>query len=305
MNLTFGICWIEDQASDVEVADVESAVRDSGFEPEVRRVEAERDIRDFSKQQQQYQDFELILLDLGLGNGLRGNEIAPQIRQSFRSTPILFYSAVAEDQLRRLMADKGVEGVYCAHRTNLSERVRELVADLSPALNRLSGMRGLAAGVVADCDQEFRTILRHWSVKGTVAETDLVASLKERVHTSRDRTLEHVDEAGNLEDILDSHAVTSAMLFREVQGRLKNLPLPDDVLVKRRDLRDYSNKVLQRRNILAHGVEQRTPDGLRVHRTDSKTPLTVQDFQTYRSEFLSHLGDVRELRKLLIGQESD
>ena len=305
MNLTFGICWIEDQASEVEIAAVESAVQINGFEPEIRRVETEEEIRDFSRQQEQYQDFDLILLDLKLGHDLKGDEIAPHIRQSFRSTPILFYSAEPEDRLRRLMAHKGVEGVYCAHRTNLSERVRELVTDLSPALNRLSGMRGLAAGVVADCDQEFRTILRHWAAKGTVAEADLVTSLKERVHKSKDRTLKHVDEAEDLGTMLDSHAVTSAVLVQEVLGRLRNFPMPDEILVKRRSLRQYPDKVLKRRNTLAHGVEKRTPDGLRIYRDDSKPPLTVQDFQTYRSEFLTHLGNVRELRELLISQESD
>ena len=305
MNLTFGICWIEDQASDVEIAAVESAVRVNGFEPEVRRVEAEDDIRDFSWQQEQYQDFDLILLDLRLGHDLKGDEIAPHIRRSFRSTPILFYSAEAEDRLRSLMANKGVEGVYCAHRTNLSRRVRELVADLSPALNRLSGMRGLAAGVVAECDREFRVILRHWATKGIVAEADLVASLTDRVRTNSDRVRERVDGLGDLTSILNSHAVTSSVLVREVLSRLKDTPMSDIVLVKRRSLRHYPDKVLQRRNTLAHGVEERTPDGLRIYRDDSKPPLTVQDFQTYRSEFLSHLGNVRELRELLIGQESD
>ena len=126
MNLTFGICWIEDQASDAEIEAVEEAVRANGFEPEMCRIETQDKIREFAKQQQNFYDFDLILLDLMLGEGLRGDDLAPEVRGAFRSTPILFYSAENEHRLRGRMAEKLVEGVYCTHRDRLPERVGEL-----------------------------------------------------------------------------------------------------------------------------------------------------------------------------------
>ena len=110
MNLNFGICWIEDQASDAEVQAVEEAVRDCGFEPELERIEREEDIRQFAQRQEHFQEFDLILLDLRLGAGLHGDELAPQVRRRFRSTPILFYSAEEVGELRRKMAARFVEG---------------------------------------------------------------------------------------------------------------------------------------------------------------------------------------------------
>lgn len=71
MSLNFGICWIEDQASDAEVEKVADAVRASGFEPLIERIEKEDDIREFAARQNHHQDFDLILLDLNLGRGLR------------------------------------------------------------------------------------------------------------------------------------------------------------------------------------------------------------------------------------------
>ena len=221
MNLTFGICWIEDQASDAEVQAVENAVRNCGFEPELERIEREEDIRRFAQRQEHFQDYDLILLDLRLGEGLHGDELAPQVRKRFRSTPILFYSAEEVDGLRRKMAEKVVEGVYCAHRNGLPERVRELVSNLSPALNRLSGMRGLAARVVAECDHEFRAVLLHWGTDETV-EAEIVESIKEKARAGSQRQLDRAVEITSLGDLLDDPVSSSSVLFGEVYARVDN-----------------------------------------------------------------------------------
>lgn len=304
MNLTFGICWIEDQASGAEVEAVEEAVRRNGFEPNIERVESEEDIRTFAQRQVNFHDYDLILLDLRLGGGLRGDELAPEVRHRFRSTPILFYSAVPEQQLRGMMADKLVEGAYCAHRDRLPVRVGELVSDLSPALNRLAGMRGLAARVAAECDQELRIILRRLG-EGPRGEAAIVASLKDRARTVCNQQLERIDPITNLSDLLDDHTISSGLLFNEVRDQVRALDVGDDVRDVLRALRDYQNCVLKRRNTLAHALEERTQNGWSIYRRDARRPLTVEDFARYRADFLSHLRDVRRLRVLLVGEQAD
>ena len=90
MNLTFNICWIEDQASDAEIDDIKNAIRQNGFEPEIERIETEDQIKEFATKQHHFHDYELILLDLALGDGLRGNKLAKNVRHHFPSTPLLF-----------------------------------------------------------------------------------------------------------------------------------------------------------------------------------------------------------------------
>ena len=304
MNLTFGICWIEDQASDAEVAAVEEAIRNCGFEPELERVEKEEDIRIFAQRQQQFQDYDLILLDLRLGADLRGDELAQEVRTRFRSTPILFYSATDVHILRQTMAEKLVEGVYCAHRDGLSERVRELVSGLSPALNRLPGMRGLAARVVAECDQEFREVLRYWGREPAKA-VSLVESIKERARAGNRQQLARTEQIDSLEDLLADPASSSSLLFREVRARVNDMEVSDEVRTTRRELRQYQEKVLAVRNTLAHALEERTEDGWRISRRAPNTDLTVDDFAEYRSDFLTHLRHARRLRELLVGQEPE
>lgn len=304
MNLTFGICWIEDQASDAEVQAVEEAVRNCGFEPELERIEKQEDIQAFAERQEHFQDYDLILLDLRLGAGLHGDELAPQVRRHFRSTPILFYSAVDADELRRRMADRLVEGVYCAHRNGLPGRVRELVSNLTPALNRLPGMRGLAARVVAECDHEFRAILLHWGTDRE-QEATLVESIKAQARDGSQWQLDRAAGITDLADLLDDPVSSSSVLFMQVYRRVDAMDVSDDVRAARHEIRQYRDKVLAVRNTLAHALEERTDDGWRISRRGSNPDLTWRDFELFRSDFLTHLRHVRELRQLLIGQQAE
>ena len=202
------------------------------------------------------------------------------------------------------MADKLVDGVYCTHRSQLAVRVKELVSDLSPALNRLSGMRGLAARVVAECDEELREIIRHLRAAPD-AEADLVASLRRGVIDSNNTQIQEIKHIEDLDLLLGHHAISSGLLFKEVHRRIGNVQASDEVRSLRRSLGRYPELVLSRRNILAHALEERTTNGWRIARRNPHPDLTVQDFADFRADFLSHLRNVRLLRSLLVGQEPE
>lgn len=303
MNLTFGICWIEDQASDAEFEAISRSIRNVGFEPEIRRVQSPNEIREFAQQQEHFQEYELILLDLRLGDGLLGNELALQVRQSFRSTPILFYSAEHETRLRKMMADKQIEGVYCASRDRLPDRVKELVSNMSPALNRLAGMRGLAARVVAECDHELRVIIQSF---GGTAEKDaeLVERIKYQINEAKEEQSKQLLKLRSLSELLNSHITTSGTLFKVAYVLLNNHSV-DEVGELRRELKKYQNDVLNRRNTLSHALEQKTENGWFIKRHNSKKDLTVEDFQRYRADFLKNLSTLKRLRELLVTEQSE
>jgi len=299
MSLHFGICWIEDQASDAEIDRVEAAVRSSGFEPLIEMVETQAEIQAFAERQTHHQDFDLILLDLNLGGGLRGDELASQVRAAFRSTTILFYSALDEAGLRDRMAAQKVEGVYCVHRDRLPQRVGELVSHLSPALNRLSSMRGLAARVVAECDEDFRAILTH--LGGGGAGNEIAESLRNRVRDGAARQIETVDGLATLRDLLASNAVHSGALYNEVKERARAMGGDELLTIVRKLNRGYLSQVIGRRNTLAHALEGRTDNGWQIIRSEGD-PVTVADFPRYRTEFQTQLELVRRLKAILIGE---
>ena len=305
MNLKFGICWVEDQPSEAEQGAVEMAVRESGFEPEIKLVKSQPEVHKCAERQERFQEYELILLDLRLGGELEGDTLALEIRQSFRSTPILFYSGETVVALRKRMAEKGVEGVYCAERRDLEGRVRELVSDLSPRLNRLSGMRGLAAQIVAECDHEFRQILQHLAGSSS-SEQKLIASLRDRVEKSNLETSKSFERLDSLDELLESSSVSSALLFREVRHQLKSYQ-SEEILEKRDALKSYETQVLALRNRLAHALEKETAEGWQIAAGLNREaqPLTVGDFGDIRLKLLLHLEEARSLRKLLIGKDAN
>lgn len=302
MNLTFGVCWIEDQASSRLKSAVERAVRAAGFEPEIELVVSQDDIQAFARRQQHFQDYDLILLDLRLGGNRLGDALAPKVRKHFRSTPIVFYSAVSVPELRRRMAKKRIDGVYCTSRGTLAKRVERLISDLTPTLNRLSGMRGLAAQVVAECDEEFRRILLHIKdLQGN--ESAIVQSLKRALASSHGRQAAEASPIGGLSELLSHPAISSGLLFDEVSKRLRPLtPASDELREARLAITDYGSRVLKRRNILSHALEERTAEGWRIDGGIGKPDLTVADFPDFRSDFLSFHGNIRQLRELLISQ---
>lgn len=300
MNLTFGVCWIEDQASEAQVEDVENAIRKFGFEPEITRIETQDDIDAFSHQQFHFHEFDLILLDLHLGNKVRGNELAQPIREKFRSTPILFYSSVPEDDLRSLMCEKRVEGFYCAHRDRLTTRIEELMEAFTPALNRLSSMRGLAARVVAECDGELRAILLHLARDQEVHDT-MIDSIRKRIAAGAERASEELGKVDKVSTLLDGALVPSGVLFGEARDRARAANGSDEVRALLRSLKGYPQSLLWRRNTLAHALEERTEDGWIIRRKNA-APMTVADFERFRRDFLGHLKDIRALRELLVGE---
>lgn len=301
MSLHFGICWIEDQKNEAEVDRVRAAVRNNGFEPWFTHVDEPAEIEAFAKRQDHHQEFDLILLDLNLGKGLVGDQLAGQVRASFRSTPILFYSALDETELRKRMAAQQVEGVYCVHRDRLAPRIDELVAHMSPALNRLSTMRGLAARVVAECDQDFRAILAHLGKVGDAAE--LLDSLKSKAKVAGEKHMESIEALDTLDGALASHTIQSAQLFLEAKDRARQQDNDELRSITRKLRENYQNQVIGRRNTLAHALEIQTADGSWEITRSGRDPITVGDFARFRADFIDQLTLVHRMRHLIIGEQ--
>jgi CheY-like chemotaxis protein len=145
MKLQFGLLWIEDSYSQQEEDEIKAGAASAGFELDIKNSKDGSDLQALAEYQQKFHAFDLVLLDLNLAGGVKGDELAPRVRQRFRSTPILFYSGSDTDAgLRERMAKDRIEGVFCASRADFTGRASELIQDYAHTLNRLSGMRGLA-----------------------------------------------------------------------------------------------------------------------------------------------------------------
>ena len=250
-----------------------------------------------------YHRYDFILLDYRLGD-VQGDELAATVRELFPSTTILFYSgSLPERELRALIASKEVEGVYCSSRDRFIERAGDLIKQTASSLNRLSGMRGLAMRVVAECDE----LMRH----GAQTMTRLDEGCKEMVQKLDDDMIGFFTETeeryrvamgGTLDDRLETRAIDSGKLHKHFRRLTKELTMTGNSLGleataidRLRELRNstsqYDPQVLKRRNTLGHVREAEGPDGWVLEGGD----ISLADFPDLRRTFAKHIDAFREI----------
>lgn len=306
MNLELGVLWIEDDPSEAQEQALRQAAADAGFEADITVIESGADLDAIGAEQQLYHPFDLVLLDLKLADGDKGDELAQRVRQHFRSTPILFYSGSCEEpELRALMAEREVEGVFCSHRRNFVVRAAEMISDLAASLNRLSGMRGLAMSVVSEADLLCREVVLALGEK-----VDVEASKKrldKAVTKSNGGVVEEFTNLTDLAERLEHRAVDTMNIFNEFKeltrryaAQLESGEQKDWIQAKREETRNFRSDVLEVRNTLGHALEKRTDKGWAIVDQNDDVVVSVQDFPKLRRDFLLNLEAIRALHGHLI-----
>ncbi len=304
MNLDFGILWIEDSFNEGEQASFERRVREAGFIARVENIPNGEGIEELARQNQLFHRYDLILLDYKLKDEY-GDELAPKVRELFPATAILFYSGtIDESKLRTLIANKKVEGVFCSHRNRFIDRAGSLIDQTAKSLNRLSGMRGLAMRVVAECDDIMKEAVRSISNRNSKC-AGKITELDHAVLTFADKKKAEYEDAmsGTLEDRLNTFAVDSSklhahfrLLTKEVAKKPNDFGIENETADRlrelRRDSRGYHDQVLQKRNDLGHVVEIETDTGWKLQ---GKGEISIEDFPSLRGVFASHLNAFREI----------
>ncbi|PRY23159.1 CheY-like chemotaxis protein [Aliiruegeria haliotis] len=316
MNLDIGILWIEDSFSTEERIALERRIREAGFLPRIVNIENDDGIEELARQHSLYHRFDIILLDYKLKD-VRGDDLAPVVRNLFPSTTILFYSGtIGESSLRSKIAANEVEGVYCSHRDRFISRTGALIEQTARSLDRLSGMRGLAIKVVAECDDIMKTSVL-FITKQDRECADKVKKLDDEVFKSAEKLLEKYKTAseGSLEDRLNTRAVDSLKLFkffrllsRAVTARPEAFGIDAERVERLRELRNeskgYNEKILAKRNTLGHVIEIEGPEGWALQGSDD---ISVMDFPILRQTFAEHIDAFREMRDIIVadnGQQS-
>lgn len=311
MNLDFGILWIEDSFSREEEESLRRRVLNAGFIARIDVIPNGKDIEQLARTHALYHTYDIILLDYRLQDE-NGDELAPKVRSLFPSTTILFYSGSADEaELRQKMAAKRVEGVYCVRRDGqrFIERTGELIDQTARALDRLSGMRGLAMRVVAECDAIMKAAMLsmckrdpNCSQKMTELDSDVLEFIA-GIKKAYDAAI-----PGDLNSRLLTRAVDSAKLFKHFRRLTKvavanpeTFGLNAEQLDRLKELRglsaQYDQNVLMKRNILGHVVEVRGEKGWILQGSDE---IDIHDFPEIRRSFATHIDAFRGMSDLVV-----
>jgi hypothetical protein len=299
MRLDFNILWFENQPNDVktQVEEIEEHLQAVGFIPHIKMVPDGSNIEELGEEQSRYDEFDLVVVDYDLGHpGRNGDWVAQQIRRHFGFTDIIFYSGKRPGELRKMVYEGGIDGVYCFNRPDLAEKLATHIDQVMRRLSRLEAMRGLAMGVVGRCDDEFRSLLLGTFNNADQEErSNLEAQLEKLVASARDVGTENFVRCTTFEEKLFNRSVTSFTLFKLVMFLLKG---DARCTAQRKLLSEYDPKVLEPRNRLAHACESRTDSGWTVE-SQTKPAITLDDFPQLRKDMASHLANIRAIAPLL------
>lgn len=259
MRLDFNVLWVDDQPNSVnaQIARIQTLMADEGFNFNPTQCRSLDALDELIAGDVFDDEVDLILVDWDLGEGVNGQDAIERIRQVAPYKDVVFYSAQTVGAvLRRLVFEKGLEGIYCASREGLVEEVVGVFESLVKKVLDLDHTRGIVMGATSDIDHMIHSCLLHIEAKlddaGKRALIDqAIRRVQERVKDI-DKQGKKLGSASNIAMILEAHMIFGA---KDRLRMLRSL-LEDDANHSQaiKTINSYMDKVVPNRNVLGHMV---------------------------------------------------
>ena len=263
MKTSFNIAWVDDNFNDPAM-DLASQLsrkieRKNSFSLVTKDVYAEVTKGDFNALLSNLaatidlsNSIDLILIDYELGNNTTGEKIANKFRAKLPSVDILFYSGKqgAED-LRQLIANENVDGVYCVGRRNLAEGTYSVIENIINRSHKISTLRGLILNSVCEMDHMIREILCKYSA-ASEAQMNEIKNKAVQLIRPQSQAQRTILENTPIEDLLNHKNMMSGRLFGILEQIKNSLGLS---VLQRNLLSSYRSKILELRTTAAHAKE--------------------------------------------------
>ena len=246
-------------------------------------------------------EVDLVLMDWKLGGGHDGASLARRLRRFFRDTDIVFYSSESAVNLRRLIFDQDIDGVYCFNRINLSERTLGLVRAQMRKILDLNHMRGIVMAATSDLDQAMIQCLEilqriiYPSSKEAFAG-DIGAAMAKELRRKADKIDKMVGK-GQLEKLLYDPNFGAALRLAILKAEIKKLADRIDEIHLIENLDRYHTEVITPRNDFAHR-RATVKDGVLILEGRDQ-PFDQDGMIALRLKLLAHSDNLRALLSLL------
>lgn len=308
MRLDFNVLWVEDQPGAVAAqrTAIANHMESEGFEFRPTMCSSLADVQAQIADDVFNDQVDLILVDWDLGQNTEGQDVIARIRDSIRYKEVIFYSAHnSVDVLRTLASDNGLEGIYCASRTDLVDEVKGVFESLVKKVLDLDHTRGIVMGSTSDIDQLVIEIVTAIHEKLGKAEQEQV--VKEALETiaermdAHQRAFEALKGSATMAALLESHAHFTANDRLRTLSRVLALEAFQAHHGSRAHVVTYIQDVVPKRNDLGHKVL--LPDGrtMAIAVIGSEKSISIDEMRELRRLILSLRGEFRSLRNALVG----
>ncbi|WOD08839.1 hypothetical protein [Marinomonas sp. GJ51-6] len=296
MKLEYKVLWFEDQFSEIEgdVNRLESFILECGFIPDFdhRGRISEEEIEELALKLDNYNPYDLIIFDYDLGEGsAKGLNIAAHLRSKIY-TDMIFYSGQIPQQLRKMLFENEVDGVFIVHRGEFYNEIEPIIDDHIKKMSDLNNIRGVVMSETSAMDLALREILIEKTK--TFSEERLQTTfetLKDRLIRKLEENKLKIEGLTSLKSAVSDHFVTGfdqvRVTLKETLGELGETNLKDGSLV---------HQVQVERNKLAHQKASLSKGGkMLLHGKKESVEYNYDEFKRLRNDLLEAHSDIKKL----------
>ncbi|MEP2775867.1 MAG: hypothetical protein ABJQ29_13780 [Luteolibacter sp.] len=164
MKINYEILWFEDQPEALEhdLESIEQYLKSSGYslKLDMRNKVTVAEVEQIAVDISRYNKYDMIVFDYDLGMDEDGSDVARKLRAEVY-TDMVFYSGNATEDLRKILYEKRVDGVFVVDRANFAEEFEMILEDHIKKACDVNGIRG----IVMDETSRFDRILREKCAK--------------------------------------------------------------------------------------------------------------------------------------------
>jgi hypothetical protein len=267
MNLDYKILWFEDRDSWYEEAKITISriVQEHGFNfPEPIRFKNSSDW-DF----QNLRDFDLILVDFKLDNET-GDSIIERIRtENDIYTEIVFYSTDGDVLIRKTIAEKGIDGVFCSARDGgaFERKVTKVIETTIKKVQDINNMRGLIMATTSDLDESMLEIIEAFIKVGGENSTNIsnyIFEIADKFMSDKNLAYNELKKNNDSLGLANDTLLFDSYKRARVIQRIVKILSKENLAHLADFLNAYNKEIIQPRNAFAHVAPQIDANGNKI-----------------------------------------
>lgn len=241
---------------------------------------------------------------------ITGAEIAKKFRSQHILTDIIFYSSSPPDELRQLIFNEKVDGVFCYHRNTLVQSTHTFIKNSIRKTLDINGMRGMTVEAVSEFDATLNEIFFIFLEKiGKESGDDLLNKILNKIEEIANSNIKKVNKIRGTtpldHSIVIGHKAFSSSLKGDIlHSILKDYSSTDSVYYLCETLKQYSEDVIKPRNKMAHAILEQNDKGQSIIRADDEI-FDDNRFNVLRSKLLTHRDNFEDIKHLMLSGELD
>jgi hypothetical protein len=291
MRLEFNILWVEDQPAEVKAQRdrIELQMRKEGFKLQTHFATSIEEAQNYVANDVFEDHIDLILMDFDFGDGPNGGEGLEMIRDRIPFKDIVFYSARVPQNLKKLVAESEVSGVFCSSRLDLPDTVIGVFEVLVKKVLDIDHSRGIVMGATSEIDgfvnEALLKVFAQADEDSRSIALKVVAKQLADIRKRFEKDFEKIQGSTEISDLITFHNIYSSAhrlkLFRKL---LESLGILEN---ERQVMLSYAKDTMPKRNDLAHVTVKRSGFSRKIFDRNG-TELTADDMRALRLALLEH-----------------